>query len=500
VATNGYFLDANGNPDPIYFEYESGNDKARILDLEQDMAEIAADGEIFEGFGAGPVSMALGYSWREERYQQVVKAAGVNPAIDPFIRTSPRNNAAIGRRGISQLALDSAQDVFVSAGPFGKGDATVKEAFTEFSIPLVAGARFMDELVFGAAARWADYEQSGEVWSWKGQFSWRVNDQLRLRGTVSQDVRAANMAERTDRNGAAQNIYDIIENPDAKAIGMTAQYRSLTTTFGQPDLRPEEAKTFTAGFVYQPSWLDGMQLSLDWYDTVINDNIVASGSAQEVMDSCYEDKIPRYCDFILREGIDSPEPTAPPGLKRVSNVLLIYINRDWIESGGVDFELSYNRELSLFGGNERASIRFLGSYIDYQNTSTAGVVTSRKGFASFGTAPWQTNLNASYVRNNLTISLGTTYEFGIKINSRNRNQTTGVWDVTDNSYPTQAIWNGQIGYRFNLDGGSTINMSLNVNNLFDKQPWSDPGNAFTFDGVNGDLLGRRYNMSLSYSY
>ncbi|MES2604993.1 MAG: TonB-dependent receptor, partial [Pseudomonadota bacterium] len=410
VATNGYFLDANGKRDPIYYEYVSGNDKARLLDLRQDAAEITADGQIFDGWGAGPISMALGYAWREESYQQVVQAAGVNPAIDPFIRTSVANNAAIGRRGVTRLALNSAQDVFISAGPFGKGDSVVREAFTEFNIPLLANKPFAQEVVFGAATRWADYAQAGEVWSWKGQLSWRINEQLRLRGTVSQDVRAANMAERTDRNGAAANIYDILETPDAKAIGTTAQYQSLTTTFGQPDLVPENAKTFTAGFVYQPSWVEGLQFSLDWYDTTIKNNIVASTSAQEVLDSCYEDKIQRYCDFILREGPDSNVP----GLKRISNVLLIYINRDWIESGGVDFEASYSTDLSLFGGRERATLRFLGSYIDYQNTSTAGTVTSRKGVVVFGTAPWQTNLNASYSRDNLSLTLGTSYDFGIK--------------------------------------------------------------------------------------
>lgn len=500
VAVNGYFLDATGRPDPIYYEYVSGNEKARLLDLDQDAAEITADGKLFDGW-AGPISMAVGVAWRDEKYQQVVQAAGVNPGIDPFIRTSPANNAAIGRRGVTRPALNSAQDVFISAGPFGKGDQTVKEAFTEFNIPLVTGKPFMQEVVFGAATRWADYEAAGEVWSWKGQFSWRMNEELRLRGTVSQDVRAANMAERTDRNGAAANIYDIVENPDAKNVGTSAQYQSLTTTFGQPDLRPEEAKTITAGFVYQPNWLEGMQVSLDWYDTIIKDNIVASNSAQEVLDNCYEDKIQRYCDFILREGPPSPEATAPAGLKRISNVLLIYINRDWLESGGVDFEMSYNKELSLFGGNERASLRFLGSYIDYQNSSVAGTVTSRKGNQFFGTAPWQTNLNASYSRNNLSFTLGTTYEFGIKRNSTTRNvEGSGVWDVTDNEFHTQAIWNGQVGYRFNFDEGSSLNLSLNVNNLFDKQPWPDPGNAFTFDGVNGDLLGRRYNFSVSYTY
>src|SRR5690606_22954829 len=111
----------------------------------------------------------------------------------------------------------------------------VKEAFTEFLIPLVADARFMQQLNFSAATRWADYSGSGDVWSWKGGFDWALNDQLRLRTTVSQDVRAATMGEKFDRTGGVANVTDYLLD----AAG-TVSYGITTFSNGTPDIQPEE--------------------------------------------------------------------------------------------------------------------------------------------------------------------------------------------------------------------------------------------------------------------
>ena len=59
-----------------------------------------------------------------------------------------------------------------------------------------------------AAARWAEYTGSGGIWSWKTGFDWQAVDALRLRATVSRDVRAANMSERYDAAGAGATIMD----------------------------------------------------------------------------------------------------------------------------------------------------------------------------------------------------------------------------------------------------------------------------------------------------
>jgi iron complex outermembrane recepter protein len=490
VATNGYFLNADGKYEPMYYEYLSSEDKGRIIDIWQDAWEIAADGEIFDGFGAGPVAMALGYAWREERFAQYVQAPGTNPAVDPRINPAGRNNAAIGRRGISSQVLASFQDIFFTNVPFANGEFTVKEAFTEFNVPLLKDLPFIQDLTVGASGRWANYVGTAEVWSWKGQFSWQVVESLRLRGTVSQDVRAANMGERFDRTGGAGTINDLAENSGANS-STASRYTVLTSSIGGKELNPEDAKTFTAGFVYQPTWLQGLQLSADWYKIEIKDNIAQFGSAgdiQPIIDGCYLNNDPILCSYIIRNGDAS---LVKPGLNRISYVFNPYVNLDWSKASGADFEASYNTDVSWFGGGERVSFRVLGSYLDTQSTKNGATITDNVG--RFW-APWTVNLNGNYNRGNFSASLNTQYERGANANwTRNVN----VFDVETNEYHYQIRWNGRVGYNFELNGGSSLNVGLNVTNLFNKDPQNDYG---SIDGVRGDLRGRRYVLSANYTY
>ena len=47
-----------------------------------------------------------------------------------------------------------------------------------------------------------------------------------------------------------------------------------TAQGGNPDLGLEEADTLTFGLVYQPSWLEGLQFSADYYDVDLDGAIV----------------------------------------------------------------------------------------------------------------------------------------------------------------------------------------------------------------------------------
>ena len=49
-------------------------------------------------------------------------------------------------------------------------------------------------------------------------------------------------------------------------------------TGGNPDLRPELADTVTAGFVFQPKKIKGLQLSVDWYDINLKDAVGQFGA------------------------------------------------------------------------------------------------------------------------------------------------------------------------------------------------------------------------------
>jgi outer membrane receptor protein involved in Fe transport len=89
------------------------------------------------------------------------------------------------------------------------------------------------------------------------------------------------------------------------AINLAAgQVRSITG--GNPDLLPEEADTYTVGFVFQPSFAEGLSLSVDYFDIVIDGYVTEfGGGASNVLDVCYNDAVAGgagspFCNVIQR--------------------------------------------------------------------------------------------------------------------------------------------------------------------------------------------------------
>ena len=65
-----------------------------------------------------------------------------------------------------------------------------------------------------------------------------------------------------------------------------------------------------------------------------------------------------------------------------------------------------------------------------------------------------------------------------------------------NSYTHSMTWfNGRVGYSGEMDSGSTWNVGLNVQNIFDREP-----PFFGWTNNTYDQYGRRYNISFNYSY
>ncbi len=116
-------------------------------------------------------------------------------------------------------------------------------------------------------------------------------DAFRLRGTVSRDVRAANMSERFDSSGAGATVRDPRRN------NTVTSFTQITT--GNPNLAPEKADTVTAGFVVQPTQIEGLSMSVDWYSIEVKDSIGLL-SAQQVVDSCQGGNAVQ-CGWITRD-------------------------------------------------------------------------------------------------------------------------------------------------------------------------------------------------------
>ena len=113
--------------------------------------------------------------------------------------------------------------------------------------------------------RWADYSGSGTIWAYKGGLEADIADMFRLRGTYSRDVRAANLSERFDKTGGAATVTDPRNLLDNNPANDNQIYNVTIFSGGNPNVKPEKADTWTAGVVFNPSFLPGLSVSVDWY-------------------------------------------------------------------------------------------------------------------------------------------------------------------------------------------------------------------------------------------
>jgi outer membrane receptor protein involved in Fe transport len=495
VSVNGW-LPGGGT---IPYSYTSTADKARIIELEQNVFEISANGDIAKGWGAGAIAMAAGISWREEGFIQYVQAPQGNPTTDPSVRPVQANNTALGIRGVPTADATNSVEIQFSKVPFGKGDFSVKEAFTEIRIPLVADKGWAQRMDLGLAARWADYSGSGDVQSWKGGLEWAINDLVRFRGTVSQDVRAATLGERYDRTGGLANVIDYGEDP---AGGTASRYDVTIVQGGNPNVRPEEGRTQTAGFVFRPGKADKWNFSVDWYDIEIKDNINQFG-VQNVINNCHQQNDVDACTQIDRNGVPS---TIKPGLNRISLVNDVFINVNSVEANGVDFEVSYGQPL---GGGD-LGVRLLGSYLDENSrTDSKGTKTLTEG--GFGLPEWQFQVSGTWSKGPLFLALQARYSDDTLQNLINNTYRATLgrvqYDVPDwvNQIDSSLLLDANFGYNFELAGGNRLRFYANINNLLDEDPQANYAILGGLDGAAtngyvGDLRGRRYALGLSFDF
>jgi iron complex outermembrane recepter protein len=464
------------------FSYIGGPDKVRDVDIQQSNGELTATGDIYKGWGAGAVSMALGATYRKEALNQVVFDSQGNPSTSPTVLPVPANNAALGIRGVPPGAANNSVDTQFSKVPFVKGGFDVKEMFAETEVPLIANTFLLKQANFNAAVRWADYSGSGSILAYKMGMDDQVVEDVRLRATYSRDVRAANLDERFDRTGGAASVidYGTAGNPTENITIVQG---------GNPSVRPETADTVTAGIVYRPSFLPGADLSIDWFDVSLKDAIQAY-TAQQIVSACYQQHNTDQCANITRN---------PDGTIFIVNQTYQNIAKAAVR--GIDLESGYTRGLHLLGGGaETISGRVFVSYLaSNTTTSSNGVETEFAGdVGTLGLPKWKATAYVQYANGPFT-----TFFEGRFIDSGKLNATYNLngWDVTNNRVSSVTYFDMRLSYDITV-GATTVQLYGVINNIFDKAPPLAPSYvALSSAPVQTnqslyDVLGRRFTVGL----
>ncbi len=473
-----------GRASPEAIAYVTEGVKTATTVNRQQVLEVSADGNILDGWGAGAVSLAAGISYRKDTLNQVT-IDPTNPTNDPSYVAVPVNNPALGIRGVPLGFAGVNSGVQFSIVPNFSGEIDVKEAFSEIRVPLLADRSWARQLTMTAAARWAEYTGSGGIWSWKTGFDWQAVEALRLRATVSRDVRAANMSERYDAAGAGATVMDPV-------------FGNQNVTFtqiigGNPNVEPEEADTITVGVVIQPPGLEGLSFSADWYSIDIAGSIGLLGS-QRIVTDCYLGAQP-LCEQVTRD----------PVTQVITGVDNTYLNINEVAVSGADLEAVYG---IVFDGSGRTlNLRLIGSWLnDHSITNLGAPRQDRAGETGALSLPaFQGIMSATFRTGPLTVFLQERYiDEGMRRYNGNRPEIAGV-TIDDNTVDSVLYTDLRVSYTFDRSSRGNFEIFANVSNLFDEDP-PLAANHSTFGGSTHtnvslyDVLGRRVVLGGRFSF
>ena len=494
ITTDVYFAD-DGFASGRSYSYTSSAEKATITTFQQHFAELSAAGDIID-LWAGPLAGAVGGSYRRDEILQLVQDVTNPTANHDSAHPVLCSGEAPGLRGVSVPdCLNTVGQQYSKVSNI-KGAATVWEAFGEALLPLVDTDGF--SAAVNGAVRWADYSGSGSIWAYKGGVETEIADTVRIRGTYSRDVRAANLSERFDKTGGSATITD------PRDIGTAAEGTVYTVTRfsgGNPAVRPEKADTLTVGVVFQPSFIDGLSMSLDYYDIGIKGAISQVGN-QEVVNRCFLQNVQEFCDLITLGANDD-----------IVLVGDVFVNVAKADVRGIDFESSFNTSVNLFGGDESIGARFFASWLlERSDTNFNGTKTDLTGQTG---ATQGSGVYFPYADFKATGSL-TYRNGGLSALVQARHTGSGLQDacgvpdrcptlvyIEDNKVDAVTYIDLRIGYEFDL-GGREVEVFGNVTNLGNEGPPITPSYS-AFLGYSTqqnssvyDLLGRRYTFGIKF--
>jgi iron complex outermembrane recepter protein len=477
-----------GNVSPEAQAYLLG-DKWGTSDVYQRFGEILLTGKLFDGW-AGPISTAFGVTYRKESLVQEPFPRDIE-ALGP-----PLNAPALGIRGIpGGFTGGSPNLIQFSTVPPIRGEYDVKEAFAEFQVPLFE-TDSGQSLISNLAVRNSRYSGIGSVIAWKGGLDFQVYGDLRLRATVSRDVREATFAERFDFQGAGGSVNDPAPVGVGGARGQSFQITSVAV--GNPNLDPEKADTVTFGAIFRPSFdlLRGLELSADYYDVKVEDAIGQLGF-QNITTFCFEGQT-ELCQYVERD----------PQSLTLTRVLNPYLNIAEVKVRGIDFEVQYLRNPEWITQRPQTFLirAFASRLLERTNIPTPGApeVHLEGGFdntAALNLYPtWKGNLAVAYTVGAWTAQLSEEWISRSKINTT---WVEGV-DVDDNYVPNYFNTNFKLGFAGDMLGDHNWDIALYVTNLFDRDPIVIPrydsrvGAQFVSNSF--DAYGRSYSVGMNFRW
>ncbi len=429
---------------------------------------------------AGPVDVSLSGEWRRQ-------SLAVDSNASPNDRTNCTglilNCTATTARWLAPV-LSRQDEVSMDVG----------EVAAEIQVPLLKDVPFFQDLSINGAGRFTHYNTSGDAWTWKVGLAWQVSDQFKLRGTRSRDIRAP-------------TLYDLFQPQGVSIVTQLDLLTNVEVTVpeysgGNPHVTPEIGNTYTAGFVYQPSWIPRLSLALDAYHIEVSNALTTQvGRTIGPQTLCYNSGgTSPFCALIIRPG---PHTDRSPS-NAITGFYSKNINIARIVTYGADFEANYTT--TLF--ENPLSLRFLTTWQPHLvNYAPQTPVEEAAGIAFSGGGGG----NGSFAVPRVRWSAFADYTVGpVRINVRERwrskvsaASTAGAIYAEPKKFATAAYTDATITYSAGESRVGRSELYLSIQNVWNKKPVAAAGSiGNTRIGATGgfvlgdDPIGRYFTLGL----
>ncbi len=420
-------------------------------------------------------------------------------------------------RGDSLSALGN---TFFNALSDTRGRYDVFEVFGEVAVPLLSEAPFAETLDFEGAFRLSDYSTIGDTFTWETRLSWEPIETLRIRASTGEALRAPNIGDLFDPGGedftnvddpcdmANLDLGDTgrnvrIANCQALGIADPENFDSLDESSipefqgGNPNLKEEEAETTTIGVVWSPNFIDGLRISVDYWDIEITDAI-ASTSSQTILNRCVDNPNGidnSFCALVTRDG--------------VGNLLEIRqqpLNLNTLETDGFDIAVDYLVDLGRAGtlSNSLVATHLASRTFFLSSENDVDIVEGELGDPEWQLnyrAVWDVNQFSSFAELRWIESMYFVSQESLFGSASNIDPNPDQRDFFETG--SQIYLDLGVSYQFN----NNLEFSLTIDNALDEDPpFPLFGNDESFSGIADgsgaifDTIGRYVSLRANATF
>ncbi len=237
----------------------------------------------------------------------------------------------------------------------------VTSVFAELFVPVTAQSSPVGSIDLSLAGRHDDYDDVGSTTNPKFGVNWRPIDTLLIHGSYGKSFRAqAGGATPLSIIGAAAYV---LTTPDPLAQAPATTSIGINIRGGNPDLKPETARTWSAGLEFTPDAIPGLSLGATYWSVKWEGRIASYSPTATVLPLVQSDL---YGELVTRYNV----PGAPAftqadldaitmnGLLPISGVLPALSDIRWV----------YDSRLANIGSTQADGVDLRGAY-DFGETA-----------------------------------------------------------------------------------------------------------------------------------